>query len=96
MTEKDAYQQKLQAKLEEWRAEIDRLKARAKEAEADAQVRHRQEIRDLQAKREALKKEWSRLQQSSGDAWQEVKSGADKAWSELSTSIQHAWTKLKE
>jgi hypothetical protein len=36
MSMKEAYEQKLQAQLDEWGAEIDKLKAKSDNAEADA------------------------------------------------------------
>ena len=37
-TTRDAYVQKVKAKLDEWNAEIDRLEAQARQKEADAQT----------------------------------------------------------
>ena len=42
MDEKSAYRQKLEARLDQWRAEIDKLQAKAAEASADAPYRVRQ------------------------------------------------------
>jgi hypothetical protein len=38
MNEKELYQQKKQAQLDEWKAEVDKLKAKASGASADAQM----------------------------------------------------------
>lgn len=38
MSEKEIYQQKTQAQLDEWKAEVDKLKAKAFGSSADAQM----------------------------------------------------------
>ncbi|WPD22031.1 MAG: hypothetical protein SD837_17715 [Candidatus Electrothrix scaldis] len=52
MTMKEAYEQKLQAQLDVWSAEIDKLKAKANSAEADAQLNYQKHIEELQSKKE--------------------------------------------
>jgi hypothetical protein len=47
MNRKEAYQKKLQAQLDEWSAEIDKLKAKADNAEADAQIEYYKQIEAL-------------------------------------------------
>ena len=49
MTDKEAYLQKLQAKLDEWEADIQVLKAKASGANADAQIQLNKQIRELES-----------------------------------------------
>ena len=56
MDEKEAYQQKLNAKLDEWKAEIEKMQAKAKTAEADAQLQYQDYIEDLKKRRANLEK----------------------------------------
>jgi peptidoglycan hydrolase CwlO-like protein len=56
MADKDAYVQKLHAKLDEWNAEIDKLKAKADKAEADSRVEYQKQIENLKQKREKAQK----------------------------------------
>jgi len=49
MSMKQAYVEKVQARLNEWDAEIEKLKARAEEAEADAKITYYQQIEALRA-----------------------------------------------
>ncbi len=55
MSNRDAYEQKLQAKLDEWQAEIDKLWARARSAEADARIEREKEAERLEAKRDEVR-----------------------------------------
>jgi hypothetical protein len=50
MTDKELYQQKKQAQLDEWRAEVNKLKARASGASADAQLEMNKQIKALESR----------------------------------------------
>ena len=50
MSERDAYVEKMKAKLDEWNAEIDRLEAKARGAEADARLRYNKQIESLRTR----------------------------------------------
>jgi len=54
MDKRDAYVQKLKAKLNEWNAEIDVLAAKADQAGADAKIAYHKRLEDLRAKRTEL------------------------------------------
>ena len=47
MSMKEAYEQKQQAQLNEWDAQIKKLKAKADMAEADAQFEYYKQIKEL-------------------------------------------------
>lgn len=46
MSKKKAYQQKIEAQLEEWKAEIDTMKAKAKKAGVDVQSWYYKQLED--------------------------------------------------
>ncbi|MDX1705726.1 hypothetical protein [Pseudidiomarina sp.] len=56
MSDKEAYEKKYEAQIEEWRAELDQLKAKVKKASGEAEVKYRNKIDELEDKLEALKK----------------------------------------
>jgi chromosome segregation ATPase len=91
MTEKrDAYLQKLKAKLDEWNAEIDLLAAKADQAEADAKIGYQQRLADLRAKRAEMEAKINDLQQAGEGAWEDLKQGLDNSWQILKTSFKRA------
>ncbi len=90
MSMKDAYEKKLQAKLDEWSADIDKLKAKADSAEADAQLEYYKEIEELRTMQETASKKLDELRDASDDAWEDLKAGIDSAWDSLSRSIKSA------
>jgi hypothetical protein len=83
---KEAYEKKLQAQLDEWGAEIDKLKAKADKAEADAQLDYYKEIEELRTNQEVANKKLSELKEASEDAWEDLKAGIESAWDSLSNA----------
>jgi DNA repair exonuclease SbcCD ATPase subunit len=89
-TTRDAYVQKIKAKLDEWNAEIDKLEAQARQKEADTQ-RHLQERIDLvKAKRETAEKKLDELRQAGSDAWQDLKAGLELAADAVGDALRSA------
>lgn len=88
------YQKKLQAKLDEWQADIDKLRAKAKVAEADAKAKYEEQIEQLKTHREKLESDLKGLQNAQSDAWNDMKAGVDKAWDDMSKAMQDAWKRF--
>lgn len=95
MSMKEAYEQKLQAQLDEWSAEIDKLKARADDAEADAQLEYYKEIEELRSMQEEASNKLAELKDASDDAWEDLKAGADSAWDSLGSALKSASSRFK-
>lgn len=90
MNMKEAFEKKLQAQLDEWSAEIDKLKAKADAKEADVQLEYYKQIEELRSKQDAASSKLSELKEASDDAWEDLKAGVESAWDSLSTSIKSA------
>ena len=94
MTMKKAYEQKLLSKLDEWSAEIDKLKAKADFAEADAQLKYYKQIEELRTMQEAAGQKLDELKQAGDDAWEDLKAGMDSAWDSLSSAVKSATSRF--
>ena len=90
MNDKQAYEKKLQAQLEEWSAEIDRIKAKATDLEADAQLEYNERIEALEAMRDAAAERLDELRKAGDDAWEDLKGGVDEAWTKLQEAFLQA------
>lgn len=90
MSMKEAYEKKLQSQLDEWAADIDKLKAKADSAEGDAQLEYYKEIEELRSMQAAANKKLGELKDAGDDAWEDLKAGMDNAWNSLSSSIKSA------
>ena len=96
MNEKELYQQKKQAQLDEWKAEADKLKAKASGASADAQLEFNKQIEALEGKIEEGKTRLSEFADASEDAWESIKEGVESAWDSMKSALSDAAAKLKK
>ena len=84
MTEKDAYERKAEAKMREWQADIDKLRAQADQVSADARIEYDRQIVKLVEQQKAARQQYEKLEKASGEAWTDMKSGMEKAWADMS------------
>lgn len=90
MDEKTAYRRKLEARLDQWQAEIDKLRARAVEAGADASIEYQKQVEKLRGQQDAARERLKEIDAASGEAWRDLKAGAEKAWDDLESAISQA------
>lgn len=94
-SKKKAYEEKLEAEMNEISAKIDVLKAKAAKAKSAGKADYYETIEDLEEKKEVVRSKMNQLKDSGSDAWEEIKAGTEKAWSDLSDSVQSAISKFK-
>jgi hypothetical protein len=90
-----AYEERLDAQLKEWNAQIALLKARAENAKADAKVDYYKTIEAFEHKQDKAKTKLQELKTAGDEAWDAVKTGAEKAWAEVKTAYHDAVSKFK-
>jgi archaellum component FlaC len=95
MSMKEAYEQKLQAQLDEWSAEIDKLKAKSDNAEADAQLEYYKQIEELRSMQETAGNKLTELKDAGDDAWEDLKVGIESAWYSLGNALKSAASRFK-
>ncbi|GAB6193322.1 sll1863 family stress response protein [Desulfocastanea catecholica] len=95
MSMKEAYEKKLQSQLDQWNAEIDKLKAKADAAEADAQLKYYKQIEELRSMQAAANEKLDQLKEAGDDGWEDLKAGIDNAWDSLSGAIKSAASRFK-
>lgn len=87
MEKRELYQKKLQAQLDEWRADYDKMAAKARSASADAQLTIERDMKALGAMIEETQGKLNAVKTSSIDAWEDLKEGLDKSWDDLSKAF---------
>ena len=95
MSSRDEYIRKMQAKLEEWNAEIDTLIAKAGEVSADVTKEYHEQIDTLKVKQAVARQKIEELKQAGESAWVDLKSGIEQAWSAMGEAIDSAKSRFK-
>lgn len=95
MTDQSLQTQKFKAQLDEWKADIDKLKAKAKGASADAQIEMQKGIDALDARMTEAGTKLDELSAAGADAWEGLKTNVEHTWEGLKTSMREALDKLK-
>ena len=95
MADKDAYVEKAKAKLDQWNADIDKLKGKAAEAEADGRIEYEKQIKELRAQRDEFEAKLKEFRTAGEDASREMMAGFDKAWDEISGAFEKAMSRYR-
>lgn len=95
MSEKNLYMKKKRAQLEEWKADIDKIKAKSSGASADAQIELNKQIKILKGKIEEGKDKLTEISDASEDAWESIKEGVETSWDSMISAFSDAASKFK-
>ena len=90
-----AYEEKFDAQLDEWKAQIALLKARADKAKAEAKIEYYETIETLQHRQDEAGTKLHELKTAGDEVWEDLKTGAEKAWAEVKTAFHEATYKFK-
>ena len=90
-----AYEEKFDAQLKEWSAQISLLNAKANNAKADAKIEYHKTIDALQRKQNEAKTKLQKLKTAGDEAWEDLKAGAENAWVEVKTAFRDATSRFK-
>ena len=86
----DAYRQKLEAQIQEHKAQLDLLKARARRVAAQGKFRGCEELAEADKHLEHLKAKFYELKGAGSGALGEIKTGVKKALADLKVSTKKA------
>jgi phage tail tape-measure protein len=81
--------------LDEWNAEIDKLKAKAGEAETESRLKYEKALENLQQRRQEVEEKLTKVRHAGEDAWQDLQSGAQNAWDAMEEALKSATSKFK-
>jgi pyrroline-5-carboxylate reductase len=90
MSLQDAYRNKLEAQMEEQKARLSLLKAKAKRLAADSQIMAYEEIAEAEKKMDQLKTRLHAFAGASGSAIKEMKVGLEDAFRDLKKACAKA------
>jgi peptidoglycan hydrolase CwlO-like protein len=95
MSSRDEYVRKMQEKLAELNADIDKLVAKGSEVSAEMHSEYNEQLAMLKAKQAAARQKIEEVQKSGESAWQDLKAGIDLAWTAIGESIDSAKSRFK-
>ncbi len=95
-TEKELYQQKLEAQLDQWNAEIDKLKAQGEELEADAKIDYYRKLEELSVKREEIAQKLKEIKKAGDDTWETIKLSAGSLMIKFQEEFEQVQEQLKK
>ena len=90
-----AYEEKLDAQLDEWNAQIALLKAKADKVKAEVKIEYYKIIEALQHREDEARTKLHELKTSGDEAWEDLKTGVEKAWAEVEAAFHEATSKFK-
>lgn len=95
MTMREDYVRKMEAKLEQWNAEIDTLIVKAALAEAELKTEYNEQIEVLRNKQIEARVKLEALRDASDEAWKDMRAGVEMAWDSVGEAINSALSRFK-
>jgi hypothetical protein len=95
MSVRAAYQDKLQARLDEWSADINKLKTEAHKAQVDAQLEYYKEIEVLRTRKVAASAKLVELKAASDDVYKDMIASMDDMRESTDHAMKSAIAKFK-
>lgn len=88
MSKRKLYEDQVREKLKELEAEVDKLKAKIENTEAELLPEHHSKIEALHALQEETKAKFSELLESGDEAWEGLQGGVEKYWRALGNELK--------
>lgn len=95
MDKMEAYREKLQAQLKEWKAKIEMLEEKAARSTGETKAEMLRSIEELRQKKGVVKEKWNALQKEGGVVWDKMIEGVDAAVSELKSALDRIISRFK-
>lgn len=95
MGQKEAYLEKMDAQLREWKGRLDVLVAQADQTKADAKIEYHNRVKEMRKQRKELERRLDELRKAGEDGWKDVQARIEKGRRDLDKSIQDLQRKLE-
>jgi hypothetical protein len=84
-----AYEERLDAQLAQWTADIAAFKARAKDVSVDGMIKFDRTLEFLKVRHAEASVHLHNLKAAGDDTWDHLRAGTDRAWHELKAVFKH-------
>ena len=97
MSEKDAFQEKINTELELVQIRFAEFKAQAKSLKMDAHKQeHARHVEELEQKVNSARARMKELDEADDDTWEQLKDVVENTWTDLQATLQNTITTFKE
>jgi hypothetical protein len=93
--DKEAFQMKAEASLKDFDERIAELKAKAKDASAEAKIKLDEAIKELEPKKEAARQKLADIKAASLEKWELMKPHMQTALDDLKSGFEKAFSRFK-
>lgn len=93
--QKEEYQKEAKRRLKEIKENLEDIKARADKLKTDSKIELKNEIENLDKKKDEAEAALAELTNKSGKAWNDMKSGLDKALDEMDEAYRKALSRFE-
>jgi uncharacterized phage infection (PIP) family protein YhgE len=93
MDERQAYVEKMDAQLKQWKAKADKLRAQAQESTADVKLQYARQLAELETKIDAAIDVLNKLRNDQTAPWAELKAGFEQAFNTVKDAADRAFQK---
>jgi hypothetical protein len=90
MSDRAALIEKMKARFDERSADLAKLQAQARSAEAEARIEFDRRIEEATHQRDEAGRELAEAKSAAGGAWQDLKNGFRVAWTSIAVAFQSA------
>lgn len=96
MDDRELHRQKYQAQLDEWKADVAKLKARAAGAKADVQIEMNKHMKELDHKLHEAGAKLSELAAAGEETWDSARQNVESTWAALKAGVSAAAAQFKK
>lgn len=89
LKDRKAYEERLEAQLAGWSADLALFKAKAKDVSVDGMMKLDRTLEAMKRRHEEAGVHLHNLKDAGDDTWIHVKAGTDRAWRELKAVFKH-------
>ena len=96
MDDRELHRQKYQAQLDEWKADVAKLKARAAGAKSDVQIEMNKHVKELDHKLHEAGATLSELAAAGEETWDSARKNVEFTWAALKAGVSAAAAQFKK
>jgi hypothetical protein len=96
MSKKDEYFTMMESQIRKWDAEVDSLRAKGVQMNAEARTKYDEQLKAMRANRDVAYKKLQELRTASESAWQNMQAGTDAAWASMKNALDKASSQFKK